>query len=546
VSRPASRRLLVALAALYTGWALFYVWRTSFVLPEGRIFVLWDDAMISMRYARNLVAGGGLVWNPGERVQGISNLGVTLVMAALHTLPVGELRVSLLFQLVNVALLLGIVVLGWRLARELCPQDAWLPPLAVAALALYAPLPVWSLQGSDVGPIAAVVFAALVVSAQPLRAGQGLPLPAWGLLALGVLLRLDVAVVVAAALGFVVLEGRRAWRSAAQGAALLAASVGAVLLFGALYYGDPLPNTFYLKATGAPVTDVLASGLQQLRGRLTPLSVPLLAVALAGLWLLRRDPLVRLAALWVATLFAYDLAVGGDWLKAYHSRFVVPGVGLYCVLAAVAARAVLARTLAPARLAGPAGRAALAALGLLGAVTFYSPVAVREWLQPATPTLWWAWNRENARMAFYLREQTPPDTSVALHTAGTTGYFVQRPAIDVLGKSDRHIARLPVHVFHPGHSKWDWDYVLLERRPDVIVEVTRGLDQHPELARRYWLAMLRPGFQFHVRRDVVARLRDHRLTFYAYRSREALSWEQAVARAAAEASAPSPSPGGAR
>jgi hypothetical protein len=58
--------------------------------------------------------------------------------------------------------------------------------------------------------------------------------------------------------------------------------------------------------------------------------------------------------------------------------------------------------------------------------------------------------------------------------------------------------------------------------------------------------MLRPGFQFHVRRDVVARLRDHRLTFYAYRSREALSWEQAVARAAAEASAPSPSPGGAR
>ena len=336
-------RASALLAAFYAAWGLLYVWRTSFLLDGERIFVLWDDAMISMRYASNLVAGDGLVWTPGERVQGISNLGVTLAMAALHGLPVGELRQSLLFQLANLALLLGILALAARLARELVPGDRLLPVLAAAAAALYAPLSIWSLQGSDVGPVVAVLLGALVVSARTLRERRGPSRAAWALLGLGVFLRLDVAVLFAAFIAFAALQGRRAWRSSAEGSALLAACLGAALAFGALYYGDPLPNTFYLKATGAPIADVLANGARQIGGMLTPLSPVLLAVALAGGWLLRRDPLLSLSALCVLALFAYDLGVGGDWLKAYHSRFLVPAVALYCVLHAAAARAVLAR-----------------------------------------------------------------------------------------------------------------------------------------------------------------------------------------------------------
>jgi len=526
------------LAAVYAAWGLLYVWRTSFELAGQRVFVLWDDAMISMRYAQNLVAGDGLTWSPGERVQGISNLGVTLVMAALHTLPVDEWRVSLLFQLANLGLLVGILALAQRLARELDPGDSRLPVLAAAAAALYAPLSIWSLQGSDVGPVAAVVLAALVASARTLREGRGPARAAWALLGLGVLLRLDVGIVFASFVAFACLQGSRAWRSAAEGSVVLAASVGGVLAFGALYYGDPLPNTFYLKATGAPLADVLGHGGRQIWGMLTPLTPFLLAVAFAGAWLLRRDPLFSLAALCVLALFLYDLGVGGDWLKAYHSRFLVPAVAIYCVLHTVAARAVLARVLPAPRLAAPGGRLLLAGLSLLGAFAFYSPVATREWLWPAEPTLWWEKNRANARMALYLREQTPPGTSVALHCAGTTGYFVRRPTIDVLGKSDRHIAKLPVRFFHPGHSKWDWNYVLLERRPDVIVDTSRGLERHPELAKRYFLARTSGGLEFHVRRERVAGLRDHTLVLFGFRSRKALDWQAAVALAAAETQAP--------
>ncbi len=49
---------------------------------------LADDALISLRYARNFVDGLGLVWNAGERVEGYSNLSWILLCSALHALGV--------------------------------------------------------------------------------------------------------------------------------------------------------------------------------------------------------------------------------------------------------------------------------------------------------------------------------------------------------------------------------------------------------------------------------------------------------------------------
>src|SRR5687768_6252470 len=41
----------------------------------------FDDAYISYRYAANLVAGHGLVFNPGERVEGYSNFLYVMLVA---------------------------------------------------------------------------------------------------------------------------------------------------------------------------------------------------------------------------------------------------------------------------------------------------------------------------------------------------------------------------------------------------------------------------------------------------------------------------------
>ena len=60
-----------ALCVVYCLYAALFILRTSFVIGGERYFSLFDDEMISMRYARNLAHGYGLIWNPGgERVEG--------------------------------------------------------------------------------------------------------------------------------------------------------------------------------------------------------------------------------------------------------------------------------------------------------------------------------------------------------------------------------------------------------------------------------------------------------------------------------------------
>ncbi len=91
------RALVALLFALYIAQCLHYIVSTSLVEGGQRYFLLWDDAMISMQYAKNLALGNGLVWVAGEEpVQGFTNLGITLLMAVLHFMPAyGTFQVSL-------------------------------------------------------------------------------------------------------------------------------------------------------------------------------------------------------------------------------------------------------------------------------------------------------------------------------------------------------------------------------------------------------------------------------------------------------------------
>src|SRR2546426_6673593 len=46
-----------------------------------RSYFLGDDSFISFRYARHLAEGHGLVWNPGDRVEGYTNFLWVVLMA---------------------------------------------------------------------------------------------------------------------------------------------------------------------------------------------------------------------------------------------------------------------------------------------------------------------------------------------------------------------------------------------------------------------------------------------------------------------------------
>ncbi|HVN37173.1 MAG TPA: hypothetical protein VMW19_03250, partial [Myxococcota bacterium] len=214
--------LSLATAALVV-LGVAYIVRTSFTQGGRRVFCLWDDAMISMTYARNLAEGHGLVWNPdGERVQGFSNLGVTLVMAALHRLPLDPEHTALAFQLLCLACLVATSI---GVARVAGRDDPW-QGFAAASFTLFAaPLAIWSLQGSDAAPLALWLVAGAGVLAQPS------PRPACvAALAAGALLRPDAGLFFGVALAARATCAPRPRAALRAGALALASSAGAYLL----------------------------------------------------------------------------------------------------------------------------------------------------------------------------------------------------------------------------------------------------------------------------------------------------------------------------
>jgi hypothetical protein len=496
-----ARAALALLLFAQLAWSALYVARTSFELDGRRVFCLWDDAMISMTYARNLREGQGLVWNAGgERVQGFTNLGVTLAMALLHVLPLSSERAALSFQVLCIALQTATLALLARLAGR---REPWLGVGAAAFAALAAPLALWSLQGSDAGPMALWLLGCTAALAAPS------PRPAVvSALSLGALLRADAGLFFAAALAARASCGPRARAALWAGALGLVASVGAYLLFGWLYYGDPLPNTWYLKATGMPRSMILARGAKSLAVWL-PGVLPALCAAAFALVAAPRDPLLRVAAALVAVAAGYELAIGGDWIVRFGSRFVAPALPLLALLASrgvFAAQAALATRLPRTRSGGPAFAVLLCAAAGLAA----SPLpATRQWLDVREPTLYADWNRANWALGAYLRDNGAPSLRVAVHWGGVVPYVSRRFAIDVLGKSDRHIAHLTVHRFQPGHAKWDWDYVLDVLRPDVFDLASRGLERDPRFLARFAKMQAPGGVTFYARRDAPL-LRDGR------------------------------------
>ena len=92
----------------------------STTIAGERYWWLGDDAMISMRYARHLADGLGLVWNPsGERVEGYTNFLWTIYIALVHLLPVSSSKTSLVILLTNIILAIATIPIIIRLIRIL-------------------------------------------------------------------------------------------------------------------------------------------------------------------------------------------------------------------------------------------------------------------------------------------------------------------------------------------------------------------------------------------------------------------------------------------
>ncbi len=417
-----------------------------------------DDAFIFFRYARNTVRGQGLVWNPGEPVEGYTSFAWVLMLAAVmkagvpiewgaHVLTVG-------LALASLGLLFG---LAWSLARS-----PWAGAMAVWWLATDRCFVVWSTSGMDTRLFGTLALAVLTVAHGEL-AGTRRTILLGGLL-LGMSLTRPEGLLLAGVVLLGLLVARpRSWQPVLAASAIWSTGVGGHALWRHSTYGAWLPNTFHAKVPGLQIDRGLAY-LADFAASFPQLALLVLAVAAAGLLPGQRSALRWIFLGFTAFYLSWLACIGGDVMEF---RMVDLLLAPLFALAAADLSA-LARWLGGRR--GPMLAGALAVLvagvNMLTTVTFERGEHVgmtRHWM-------WEEFTRPWISIGHWFGQHALPAESLATQAAGAIPYYADLPAVDMLGLNDATIAHLPHDPDSPaGHQRVAPDSYLAERRVTYVL-----------------------------------------------------------------------------
>ncbi len=443
-------------------------------LIAAQAFKFWDltvdDAYISYRYAYNFAHGSGLVFNPGEHVEGYTNFSWVMLLALTERLGAGIVTPS---RWLGFTSDLGTLAVMWLLARRLAPESRRTADAVFAGAALvFGALPstgYWATAGLEEPLFTFLVALALYRAMVESEESGRLPLSA-AIALLAALTRpegLIVVIVLLIAKGADAARWRdnRRFQALAVWCAIVFLPYAAYIGWRWSYYGYPLPNTYYQKVGGGPLLDWgrYRDGLGYVRsfwietGALLIFPLPLVALARADRRA-RALPLIGFGALWTA----YVAYVGGDFMS-FH-RFMLPVIPIALVLAVDSFVFVVGQFSReqPARWLAPAG----AVVGVL-AVAWLIVVPRRE-----VELLAFRRSKADAyvEIGAWLKQQDP-GTHVAVGASGYIPFVTRTRTLDTLGLTDEHIAhgpRLSDTINTPGHRKGDGAYVIAQA-PDIII-----------------------------------------------------------------------------
>jgi hypothetical protein len=296
-----------------------------------------DDAYISFRYAHNIVTGDGLVFNPGERVEGITNFLWTVLMVPFEALGLDLFQVS---EALGLALSAGIILYLVRLSALFTSDTNGHSTRYLAVLwggvwlATSSSLGLWSHSGMEQ---ALAMFLPIVAAwllwrdTVPTRRAafwSGL------FMGLGCLTRPELHAI-AFCLGLpLVIDTLRKRRLAPETLAWFGGLLIVIIpvhAFRYAYYGSLVPNTFYVKTGDS--TLVWLEGLKKLHEMFGFNATGVLAV-LAPLALLSRHRLTEklVSAMIAGGFMVFLVKVGVD--EMHWHRLYLPALPFLALLAA--------------------------------------------------------------------------------------------------------------------------------------------------------------------------------------------------------------------
>ena len=465
-------------------------WLAVLAVLAGLGWFTIDDAYISFRYARNLLEGHGLVFNPGERVEGYTNFLWVLELAALWRLSgvppdVYAPWLSVLCTAATIA-----TVLWWAFhlpgikARRL---TAW---MALGFLCASAAFGVWT-SGGGLETRQFTLFVALAVALTSARPhGRAALLLASASLGAAALTRPEGSLFALCCFAWFGVwhhfdEDRRPWRGHA--ACLVVPCLLIVVghyLFRYGYYGEWLPNTYYAKyvrpwyGRGLPYLAMAAleTGLHVL--------LALALLALLGNWrhnarwrglaklggASRGDFAFALPLLCVGVHMAYVARIGGDYLHLRPLDIYWPLLAVPAAVGAARLGSWLKTVLPRWRLPPSACPLAVFALALMQANVLQTVALLGGiYLQDAVKA-----NLRSAPAAWAVSKLPGLATLATLHARLGNRWPTRRPYVALL----RNPTRMQVKT---------WQHAIRSKQPIGYADVPRGV--LPEDA----VALVRPA-----------------------------------------------------
>ncbi len=470
--RPRMRWMIPRVTlALSVALGLVLAWRRR---------AIFDDAYISFRYAKNLLAGHGLVFNVGERVEGYTNFLWTVLVA------LGSLLLRVDIALVGfygcLLCMIGNLVTVYLIGRHLSAPNKDQLHFPFAALWLGANFLFTSYGTSGMETMAASWLINLAVYFRVTRNGTCGAFWTGFFLILTTLTRPDHSLFYACMGLALVLEHLGslwvAWRDHLARRAAFAAGLkeitaycapllgyGVYLFWKWTYYGSLVPNTAYAKS--ANLTNWGQGAIYSLA---TALCAHLAILLPLFFWSLfrsddRPNARFRWFALFSLVLYSlYVIRIGGDFM---HGRFFVAVLPL---LALGAERMLHELARGGLRLRWRGIVAAMLAMASLHGVPVIKPYAPDSPLLMTDPNTWYFARRisplviapigvKTNRVAHaLLLKQGLADRGIypvlATGGLGIIGYYSDLPCIDRRGLTDPVVARTPLYVRgRPGHEK---------------------------------------------------------------------------------------------
>jgi len=455
-----------------------------------------DDSYISFRFVKNFVEGKGLVFNPGERVEGYTNLLWVLILSLFYAM---KFNIENISQYLSMGFGIAVLFFTYKISslvelREPANKnkkiktsseegiETYLNFIPVILMVLTGAYNFWAISGMETCMFIFFVLGGIFYYIKDKNSDSpnykfaiyiflaSLTRPE-GLYFFGLIMIHKLIISLKENKGGFIKDLFSKKNLITYAVYLI--PTGLFILFRLTYYGYPFPNTYYAK-TGFS-TIYLSAGWTYFKNFFEAYMLYGLVFALPLYLFKKKENFFEISLMYLISICycLYIIQVGGDVLKQY--RFFLPILPLiYILFGKFLSEIVL--SMKSKSSSGKAAAPVFIAILIAVVIGYYNYSSQKEKIKTDVETENGLVEKMKVAGAWFKAKQTQMGKPLILAatTIGAVSYFSDVIVIDMLGLTDETIAHKPLLVQEVSALPLNWkerkynaEYVL-SRKPDYI------------------------------------------------------------------------------